>query len=152
MRTTLLLSALLTSSIFFSGCTGMTSELKPATEVNAQFKNSIDKKITYEAVVAAAKQTAWSITSDQNDNSDLILSKVYEKREAVSSHPAYRGQRKIVQQYIYTTVKISEQGFYIQLSDATGKIKENTVVKEVVNQDIKRLEEAIYLQLLPQVI
>lgn len=146
------MNALLTGSIFFSGCAGTTSELKPATEVKAQFKNIIDKKLTYQAVLAAAKQTDWSITSDKNNNSDLILSKVYEKREAVSSHPAYKRKYQIIEQYIYTKVKISEQGFYIQLSDATGEIKENSVVKEVVNQDLKRLKEAIYLQLLPQVI
>lgn len=152
MKTTLFLSALLTGGIFFSGCTGSTAKVKPATEVKAQFKNRIDKETTYQAVLAAAKQTAWSITSDQSNNSNVLLSKFYEKREAVSSHPAYRRQYQIVKEYIYTKVTISEQGFQIQLSDATGTIKKDALVKETVDQDIKRLKEAIYLHLLPQVI
>ncbi len=146
MQKKLFVTTLLAAGLFISGCNHTTASLNPAVSVDKTFKTAISKEKIKSAVVSAAEKSQWKIISDENG--DMIeLRKSYKKRRPLASHPAFRGRKKVISEYVFAQVDIRKGGFEIRLSDSSKQ--ELSHVDKAVNQDTRALEKAIYSELLP---
>lgn len=145
MKKFMTVTTLLIATLLFSGCSAATSEVKPAAKTQQSFHEEMSMEHVKASILSAAKKSEWEVESSLEDETQIMIKKVYEQRRTVSSHPAHRNMRKTVSSSVYASVHYTPKGFEIQLTDAAGVAlqPENTRASDA----IAALKEAIIIEL-----
>lgn len=142
MRNTLFIATFISSTIAISGCANSLA-LTPISKVQKDFKNVFDVKVLNQAIANAAKEKNWDIVNQTPTS--MSLKKRYQTQTYLS--PIERWKRVTVNNDIYANVEINPKFFKINLADKSEQSLKMDSDRELLNEDIKNLEKAIYGEL-----
>jgi hypothetical protein len=141
VRNTLFIATFISSTIAISGCAN--SPALPIAKVQKDFKNDFDVKVLNQAIANAAKEKNWDIVNQTPTS--ISLKKRYQTQTYLS--PIERWKRVTANNDIYANVEMNQKFFKINLSDKSEELLKTDSDRELLNEDIKNLEKAIYGEL-----
>jgi hypothetical protein len=145
---TLLATLLVASSLLVSGCS-FTSSPAPISKVHKDFKDNYDLSALAKIITDTAIQQDWKITNQTTTS--IKLEKTYQKsRMLTSTHE--RWKRVTVDTKIYADVDLNQKFFNITLSEQSKESLKTNCDRELFNEDIKLLEQAIDAKLSEKVL
>lgn len=129
-------------TLSFSGCTH--SPALPIAKVQKDFKQDLDVKTLSTAIADAAKEKQWDIVNQTPTS--MSLKKTYQKSQLLTTtHERWR--RVSVNNDVYVTVDMNQKSFQINLADQSEHKLKTDADRELFNEDLVKLEQAIYTKL-----
>ncbi len=143
----LLVTLLILSTLVISGCSHSPSAT-PVSSIQKRFTNNFDVEVLKNAITRAAEKNDWDIIDPASQS--INLKKIYfTKKREFSALRAKRRYKRVVKNEIFVNVDINEKFFRIKLSQEYGQSFDNNRQKEAFNKELAKLEDTIYLELVP---
>ncbi len=142
IRNALFMTLAVSATFLMSGCTH--SPALPIAKIEKEFKNDFDVKTLSTAIADAAKEKEWNVVNQTSTS--MSLKKTYQKSQLLTTtHERWR--RVTVDNDVYVTVNMNQKSFKINLADQSEHALKTDSDRELFNEDLVKLEKAIYTKL-----
>lgn len=144
------LPLLILSTLVISGCSHSPSTA-PVSTIQKNFKNDFDVDILKDVITKAADKNDWEIIGSASDSIDLQKTYTIKKR-GIPVRRADRRYKTGVKYEVYVNVDINKKSFTIKPSKMYEQSFNSDSQIEKFNKELAKLEDAIYLELVPHLL
>jgi hypothetical protein len=139
------------ATLVFSFVIAGTVQAADSYNFQKQFKTQLQAQTISSAFIGAADDASWELESSRQraSGTELTFTKVYTTKKRRSlGHPASRGKYKTICHPVTITVNVTRGSYALALKEMPGDER----VKAPLDDDLVKLQEQLYIRLLPAVI
>lgn len=153
LKSLLGVTLLITMALSILGC-GHASTTGPVANLETTFTKGVDVNTLKSAVIKSAQENQWEIENEwevKKESTHLVkLKKTHTLKAAITAQGSKRGSKSKVDTEIHLNVEINQHSLKIFILDEHKKLLNGHYNKEEFQDDIEKLEKAIYLDLIHQ--
>jgi len=150
IRNTLSVTSLMLFTLVISGCSHSPS-VTPVSAIEKNFTNDLDVEILKDAVTKAAEKNDWDIIDSLAQSVNLKKTYIVKKR-GIPTRRADRRYKHGIKKEVYVNVDINEKSVTIKPLKNYEQSFKNYSQRKQFNQELAKLEDAIYLELVPHLL
>jgi hypothetical protein len=150
IRNTLSVTSLMLFALVISGCSHSPS-VTPVSTIQKNFTNDLDVEILKDAVTKAAEKNDWDIMDSLAQSVNLKKTYIVKKR-GIPTRRADRRYKHGIKKEVYVNVDINEKSVTIKPLKNYEQSFKNDSQRKQFNQELAKLEDAIYLELVPHLL
>ncbi len=149
MNKNLLAALLVTTTLVVSGCSH--AAVTPVqTQTKAQLKHNYGVQNVKQALINAAEENGWSVANA--DGSNMVLTKAFTKKETDKNARGRTWNKVSTTQNIVANAVASDNAYEITLTEQSKAFFTNDMAKTALNKEIHKLQNAISVELVHDIL